>query len=157
MNAKLSNLHTKSCFPWLYFSVFCALWHFLLIFVFVVCLCCFSFRSCFHILRLLSQMLRLEFHVNQRRLKRHHRSISSWLTASPLGNQSKRGGDVTPMCVISCLVQVKMDYCQLGNIFPYRTPLYVAICHCCTSTWRSVNIKWAILVTSRHVRLYLFT
>ncbi len=39
------------------------------------------------------------------------------------------------------LVQVKMDYCQLGNIFLYRTLLYVSVCHCCTPAWRSVNVR----------------
>ncbi len=143
--------------------LFFVLRHFLLIFLFFVCLCCFSFHFCFHILHFLSQMLRLEFHVNQRRLKRHHWSTSSWLTAPPLANQSQRGSDVTPTRLINCRCSSafftwKIDYCQLGNIFPYRTPLYVAIRHSCMSTWRSVNVKWALLATRRHyVRLYLFT
>ncbi len=74
----------------------------------------------------------------------HQFSIDS----SSSANQSKRGGDVTPVRLISCrcsvfcsLVQVKMNYCQLGNIFPYRTLLYVSVCHCCTPAWRSVNVK----------------
>ncbi len=162
MNATLSNLH-KSC----------ALWHFLLVFVFFVCLCCFSFRSCFHILHLLSQMLWLEFHVNQRRLKRHHWSTNSWLTDPPQPIQSKRGVDVTPTRLISCrcsafILQVEMNYCQLEYIFPYRTPLYVAICHVkwavlasklMRCAWESHAINCtALLATHRHyVRLYLFT
>ncbi len=71
-------------------------------------------------------------------------------------------------CSVFCsLVQVKMDYCQLGNIFPYRTPLYVSVCHCCTPTWRSVNVKWPVAimfayiyspkVTSRKAAATIFT
>ncbi len=117
------------------------------IFIFV-CLCCFSLRACFHVLRLLSQMLRLEFHVISSGSSVLHWSTSSRLTGSSSANQSKRGGDVTPVRLISCrcsvfcsLVQVKMDYCQLGNIFPYRTLLYVSVCHCCTPAWRSVTLN----------------
>ncbi len=131
-----------------YISQFFLLINFLLIFLFFVCLCCFSLRACFHVLRLLSQMLRLEFHVNQRGLKRLHWSTSSRLTAPPQPI-SRRGAVTSLQCLISCrcsvfcsLVQVKMDYCQLGNIFPYRTLLYVSVCHCCMPAWRSVNVKW---------------
>ncbi len=88
MNAKLYNLNSKSCFPCYISQFFVRSDIFCSYIYFFVCLCCFSFCSCFHILRLLSQMLRLEFHINQRGLKRHHWSTSSWLTASPLAIQS---------------------------------------------------------------------
>ncbi len=93
---------------------------------------------------LVSQMLRLEFHVNQRGLKRHHWSTSSWLTAPPLANQS------TSLQCASLAADaqrgqrcshVKRDNSQMGNIFPYRTPLYVSVCHCSMPGWRSVYSK----------------
>ncbi len=115
--------------------------------IFIFCMRMLFFSSaCFHILRLLSQMLRLEFHVNQRGLKRHRWSTSSRLTAPPQPI-SRRGAVTSLQCASLAadaqrsLVQVKMDYCQLGNIFPYRTLLYVSVCHCCTPAWRSVNVK----------------
>ncbi len=115
MNATLSNLHTS-----------CALGHFLLVFVFFVCLCCFSFWTCFHILHLLSQMLRLEFHVNQRGLKRHHWSTSSWLTAPLQPIQSKKGGDVTSTRLISCcnlyIGRNSPEGGQLKNQQPSKSP-----------------------------------
>ncbi len=52
------------------------------IFIFV-CLHCFFLHSCFQILHLLSQMLRLEFYVNQGMFKCHHWSTSYWLRAPP--------------------------------------------------------------------------
>jgi len=122
INAKLSNFHTKPCFPWLYISVFCALRYFLLIFVFLFCM-----LMLFFLLHLFAQMLRLEFYVNQVGFKRHHWSTSSWLTAPPQPVSWR--GAVTSLQHASLavdaqrsLVQVKMDYCQLGNIFPYQTP-----------------------------------
>ncbi len=81
----------------IYYIVFSALINFLLIFLFFVCLCCFSLRACFHVLRLLSQMLRLEFHVNQRGLKRLHWSTSSRLTAPPQPI-SRRGAVTSLQC-----------------------------------------------------------
>ncbi len=138
MNAKLSNFHTKSCFPWLYFSFLCSHTFSAHILIFV-CLCCFSFRSFPHsALAFPNVAVRVSCKSAQAQVSSlvHQFLIGS----SSSANQSKRGSDVTPTCLISCrcsasLVQVKMDYCQLGNIFPYRTPLYVAICHYCTSTW----------------------
>ncbi len=122
---------------------------------------------------LLSQMLWLEFHVNQRGLKRHHWSTSSWLTAPLQPIQSKKGGDVTSTRLISCrcsafILQVEMNYCQLGYIFPYRTALYVAICQAkwavlasklMRCAWESHAINCtALLATHCHyVHLYLFT
>ncbi len=101
---------------------------FCLYFYFLYAYAVFPFAR-FH-LRLLSQMLRLEFHVNQHGLKRHHWSTSSWLTAPPQPI-SRRGAVTSLQCAslaadAQCsLVQVKMDYCQLGNILPYITPLCV--------------------------------
>ncbi len=144
-----------------YISLFFVLRHFLLIFVFFECLCSFSFRSYFLILRLLFRMLRLEFYVNQVGFKRHHWSTSSWLTAPPQPI-SWRGAVTSLECASLAvdaqrsLVQVEMDYCQLGNIFPYKTPLYVFVCHCCAPAVRSVNIKRIVLATCHHyVHLYL--
>ncbi len=106
MNANLSNLHTKSWFPWLYVSFLCSLTfsahHFFIFMLMLFFLLLLFPQSALAYLRLLSQMLRLQFHVNQRRLKHHHWSTSFWLTAPPLANQSKRGGDVTLKCLISC-------------------------------------------------------
>ncbi len=80
-----------------YISQFFLLRNSLLIFLFFVCLCCFSLRACFHVLHLLSQMLQLEFHVNQCGLKRHHWSTSSRLTA-PSQPISRRGAVTSLQC-----------------------------------------------------------
>ncbi len=121
-----------------YISVFSALINFLLIFLFFVCLCCFSLRACFHVLRLLSQMLRLEFHVNQR---------GSSVFIGPLVldwqlllSQSVEEGRwrhlqcaslvADAQCSVH-LVQVKNGLLSAGKHISYRTLLYVC-CHCCT-------------------------
>ncbi len=103
------------------FSLVIFLCIFLLIFVFFVCLCCFSFRSCFLILHLLSQMLRLEFCVNQHGLKRHHWSTSSWLTAPPQ--------PISRRAMVTSLQRASLAFtCTAGQHLSYRTPLYVSVC-----------------------------
>ncbi len=96
-----------------YISVFSALINFLLIFLFFVCLCCFSLRACFHVLRLLSQMLRLEFHVNQRGLKRLHWSTSSRLTAPP--QPISRRGAVTSLQCASLAAMLSVLFTCTGE------------------------------------------
>lgn len=64
--------------------------------------------SCFHFLCFF-QMLQLEFHVIQGGFKHHYWSTSSRVTA-PLANQMKRGGDITPMHLITADVQLSVQF-----------------------------------------------
>ncbi len=74
-SAHIKKNYAYAVFPFTLFSTFCA-----------------CFPKCWW----------LEFHVNQRGLKCHHWSTSSWLTAPPAANQPKRGSDITPTRLISC-------------------------------------------------------
>ncbi len=101
----------------------------------------------FHILHLLSQMLRLEFHANQGGFKHHHWSTSSWLTAPP--QPISQRGAVMSLLWASLLLMLSFVHLyrwkwitvSWNNLFPYRTLIYVSVYHCCKPARWSVNVK----------------
>ncbi len=147
----------------IFLSFFCS--HKFSAHIFIFCMLMLFFPSClFPCSALAFPMLRLEFHVNQRGLKRLHWSTSSRLTAPPQPI-SRRGAVTSLQCAslaadAQCSVHLYRwkwitvsweTYFRTGHCYMYLSVTAVRL------PGDPVNIKWAVLVTRRgYIHLYLF-
>ncbi len=94
MNAKLSNLHTESCFPWLYVSVVCALAFSAHIFFFCM-LMLFFLSLLFPHSALAFPNVAVKVSCNSARAQASSLVHYFLIDSSTSSNQSKRGGNVS--------------------------------------------------------------